>query len=147
MPLSDQPSPNIAKPLIELQVDNAYVREQIDQIQLNLGLMNQKINELIWLTSLLQRGVQVVIPMQPTNYAKASQTADQIMQTTSDYILRTYHLLVSSFNCFSSTVFCFQISTCVTKISLSSPLKVDESQRGRIVILMNSLIRCIGSSY
>ena len=63
MPFSDQPSPNVTKTLLELKEDNAYIREQLDQIQLDIGLMNKKINDLISLTSLLHRGVQLAIPM------------------------------------------------------------------------------------
>jgi len=47
VPLSDQPSPNVSETLIELQEDIAYIREQLDQIQLDIGLMNRKIDELI----------------------------------------------------------------------------------------------------
>jgi len=75
----DHPSSNVAKTLIQLQEDNAYIREQIDQIQLELGLMSRKLDALIRLTSLLHWGVQLAILMQPTNYAKAAQTADLIL--------------------------------------------------------------------
>jgi len=61
--LSDQPSPNVTKTLLELQEDNASIREQLDQIQLDMGLMNKKIDELIRVTSLLHQDVQLVIPM------------------------------------------------------------------------------------
>ena len=70
--LSDQPSSNVTKTLLELQEDHASIREQLDQIHFDMGLMNKKIDELIRLRSLLHRGLQLTIPMQPTDYAKAA---------------------------------------------------------------------------
>ena len=82
--LLDTPSAsNVVVVLASLKEDNAALRTQLDQIQLDMGLMNKKIDALIRLTSLIHRGSQLVIPFQNTDVAHATQSADQIVRSTS----------------------------------------------------------------
>jgi len=59
--IPDQPYANIAQALIDLQIDQIEIRDQLDNVQLKMGLMHQKIDDLILLTSLMHRGVKLVV--------------------------------------------------------------------------------------
>ncbi|KAJ8433970.1 hypothetical protein Cgig2_033768 [Carnegiea gigantea] len=79
--LPDTPSVrNVAIVLDGLKKDNATLRTQLDQIQLDMGLMKKKIDALIHLTSLIHRGAQLTVPFQNTDVAHVAQSADQIIR-------------------------------------------------------------------
>ena len=73
----------MAEVLTGLNEDNTAIRSQLDKIQLDMGLMNKKIDALIRLTSLIHRGAQLVVPFQNTDVAHVAQSADQIIRSTS----------------------------------------------------------------
>jgi len=54
--------PIVVEVLASLKEDNVALRSQLDQIQLDMCLMNKKIDSLIRLTSLIHHGAQLAIP-------------------------------------------------------------------------------------
>ncbi|KAJ8420856.1 hypothetical protein Cgig2_025550 [Carnegiea gigantea] len=76
-------TPNVATVLAGLQETTATVCQQLDQVQLDMGLMNKKLDSLIRLTSLIHRGAQLAIPFQITEIAYATQSIEQIIRSTS----------------------------------------------------------------
>jgi len=107
--ISDQPSPNITKTLLELQEDNAHLQAQIDQLQLDLGLTNRKFDELVRLTCLLNR-----VSSPPFLCNRQIVPGLQIMLSSSFSPPLQLLLFVSTV---FSIVFCFpKASTCVTDI-------------------------------
>ncbi|KAJ8434114.1 hypothetical protein Cgig2_024232 [Carnegiea gigantea] len=76
-------APHIADTLTELNEDHAEIRTQLEHIQVEMGLMNCKINELIRLTNLIHHGAKLAIPFLSTDVKKATQVADRIIHSTS----------------------------------------------------------------
>ncbi|KAJ8420855.1 hypothetical protein Cgig2_023462 [Carnegiea gigantea] len=74
--------PNVVEVLAGLKEDNATLRSQLNQIQLDMSLMNKKTDALICLTSLIHHGAQLAIPFQGTDMAYATQSADQTIRST-----------------------------------------------------------------
>ncbi|KAJ8431940.1 hypothetical protein Cgig2_017426 [Carnegiea gigantea] len=73
VPLSDHPSsPNLIEALAWLKEDQDELRNQLDHIQLEMGLMNREIDELIQLTMCIHHGLKLVVQFQPTNLEKAT---------------------------------------------------------------------------
>uniref|UniRef100_A0A7C9EM19 Uncharacterized protein n=1 Tax=Opuntia streptacantha TaxID=393608 RepID=A0A7C9EM19_OPUST len=61
--LPDQPSTNIAQTLVDVQSEHAELRDQIENVELEIGLIHRKLDELIRMTSLIHRGVKLVMPL------------------------------------------------------------------------------------
>ncbi|KAJ8423737.1 hypothetical protein Cgig2_023892 [Carnegiea gigantea] len=76
-------APHMAETLTELKEDHAKIRTQLEYIQVEMGLINCKINELIRLTSLIHHGAKLAILFQSTDMEKADQAADRIVHSTS----------------------------------------------------------------
>lgn len=76
-------SPNIADTLVALKEDHVELRTQLDHLQMEMGLMNRKIDALIRLTSLIHHDVKLAVPFQSTNLEKVAQSFDQIIHSTS----------------------------------------------------------------
>ena len=69
--------------LARLKKDHADLCNQLDHIQLEMGLMNKKVDVLIRLTNLIHRGAQLAIPFQTTDVVHATLSAEQTIQLTS----------------------------------------------------------------
>ncbi|KAJ8433129.1 hypothetical protein Cgig2_004867 [Carnegiea gigantea] len=78
--IADYKRQNKAPPL---KKDHADLCNQLDHIQLEMGLMNKKIDVLFRLTSLLHRGAQLAVPFQTTDVVHATPSTEQIIQSTS----------------------------------------------------------------
>ncbi|KAJ8437464.1 hypothetical protein Cgig2_012904 [Carnegiea gigantea] len=74
---------NVVTVLAGLQETTATIRQQLDQVQLDMGLMNKKLDSLIRLTSLIHCGAQLAIPFQMIDIAYATQSTKQIIRSTS----------------------------------------------------------------
>ncbi|KAJ8420626.1 hypothetical protein Cgig2_032404 [Carnegiea gigantea] len=76
-------APNVATVIAGLPETTTTLRQQLDQVQMDIGLMNKKIDSLIHLISLIHYGAQLAIPFQITDIAHATQSAEQIIRSTS----------------------------------------------------------------
>jgi len=61
---------------VTLKEDHGELCSQLDHSQMEMGLMKQKINALIRLTSLIHHGAKLVVPFQFIDLEKAAQSTD-----------------------------------------------------------------------
>jgi len=59
------------------------MHDDLATVQLEIGLLHRKVDELIRLTCLIHRGIQISVPLQPTNIVFAQQHADRVLASTS----------------------------------------------------------------
>ena len=82
--LPDAPTASpIHTALTEIHETLALLRHQQDQLQLDIGLLHKRVEALIHLTSLVHCGARLVVPFQTTDIDSATQSADNIIRSTS----------------------------------------------------------------
>jgi len=81
--LPPQPSPNFTHSLTQLQEAHDALRDDLVATQFDLGLLHRKVDELIRLTCLIHRGIQISVPLQSTDTVFAEQHAARVLASTS----------------------------------------------------------------
>jgi len=59
------------------------MRDQLENVQLEVSLLHCKLDELIRMTNLIHRGVRLAEPLQPTDFEYAKQIAERVLNSTS----------------------------------------------------------------